>query len=310
MKQRIEKTKIWAKDTVSFAQQMYEAWEEDNCFRLAAALSYYTIFSLAPMIIIVISVAGYFFGKEAVEGQIFMQVKGLIGSEGAMGLQNMVQNAYLEKSSFVTTLIGVGTLIFSATATFTVLQDSLNTIWEVKAKPSKGWLKFLINRILSFSLVMGIGFLLLVSLVIHTLLIALQGFIERVLDTFSVYLIQVAQSTVSFGIITLLFAMMFKFLPDVRLQWKHVWRASILTAILFSFGRYLISLYLGNSNLASTYGAASSVVIIIMWVNYSSLIFFLGAEYIHVYMLRRGETIKPTKQAVMVVHTETVVEES
>lgn len=304
-----KKIKDSIKETIDFIRQMLRAWEEDNCFRLAAALSYYTIFSLAPMIIIVISVAGYFFGKDAVTGQIFMQVKDLIGEDGARGLQNMVENAYMEKSSFITKAIGIGTLIFSATATFTVLQDSLNTIWEVKAKPSRGWLKFLLNRVLSFALVMGVGFLLLVSLVIHTVLIALQSFIERILDTFSVYLIQITQSLVSFGVITLLFAMMFKFLPDVRLRWRHVWRASILTTILFSIGRYLISLYLANSNLASTYGAASSVVIIILWINYSSLIFFLGAEYIHIYMLRRGETIKPTDQAVLVVHTEVIVEE-
>ncbi|SFB98981.1 membrane protein [Flexibacter flexilis DSM 6793] len=294
----------WLSNTWSFTLQLKDAWDEDNCFRLAAALSYYTIFSLAPMIIIVISTAGYFFGKEAVAGQIFTQAKDIIGEEGALGLQNMVQNAYLQHDSFITKVIGGGTLIFSATATFTVLQDSLNTIWDVKAKPSKGWLKFLINRVLSFALVMAIGFLLLVSLVIHTILIALQSFIEQILDSFSVYLISTAQFAVSFGIITLMFAMMFKFLPDVRLRWRNVWRASILTAALFSVGRYLISLYLGNTNLASTYGAAASVVIIIMWVNYSALIFFLGAEYIHVYMLRRGENIWPSKQAVRIIRTE------
>lgn len=296
--------KNWLSNTWSFTLQLKEAWDEDNCFRLAAALSYYTIFSLAPMIIIVISTAGYFFGKEAVAGQIFMQAKDIIGAEGALGLQNMVQNAYLQQDSFVTKVIGGGTLIFSATATFTVLQDSLNTIWDVRAKPSKGWLKFLLNRVLSFALVMAIGFLLLVSLVIHTVLIALQSFIERILDSFSVYLISAAQFAVSFGIITLMFAMMFKFLPDVKLRWRNVWRASILTAALFSVGRYLISLYLGNTNLASTYGAAASVVIIILWVNYSALIFFLGAEYIHVYMLRRGENIWPSKQAVRIIRTE------
>lgn len=296
--------KKWLSNTWSFTLQLKEAWDEDNCFRLAAALSYYTIFSLAPMIIIVISTAGYFFGEEAVAGQIFTQAKDIIGEEGALGLQNMVQNAYLQQDSFITKVIGGGTLIFSATATFTVLQDSLNTIWDVKAKPSKGWLKFLVNRVLSFALVMAIGFLLLVSLVIHTVLIALQSFIERILDSFSVYLISVAQFAVSFGVITLMFAMMFKFLPDVRLRWRNVWRASILTAALFSVGRYLISLYLGNTNLASTYGAAASVVIIILWVNYSALIFFLGAEYIHVYMLRRGENIWPSKQAVRIIRTE------
>lgn len=292
-----ETTREFLLDTWRYSREIYEEWTEDNCFRLAAALSYYTIFSLAPIILIAITVAGVFFGREAVSGEVYGQISGLIGAEGAETVEKLVQNAYLQNTNIATTLIGIGTLIFSATATFTVLQDSLNTIWKVRVHPEKGFIKWLIARGLSLGLVFAVGFLLIVSLVLEALLSALQDYITALLDDYSIYLIQVFQWGISLGIITLLFALMFKYLPDVIVPWKEVWKASLLTAILFTIGRVVIGFYLGQSNLASTYGAAASVIIIMVWVNYSSLIFFLGAESIYVKHRRNGYPIVPTRYA-------------
>lgn len=281
-----------------FVKALFLEFSEDNCFRLAAALSYYAIFSLAPIIIIVISVAGAVFGREAVSGEVFRQAQDLIGTEGATTLENLVQHAYLEKSGFITTVIAIITLVFSATTTFSVIQDSLNTIWKIRVKPEQGLIKYLLTRVLSFAMVLAIGFLLMVSLVINAVLVALEGYIARILSDFSVYALMVGQLTASLAIITLLFALMFKFLPDVIVPWRKVWKASLLTAVLFTIGKGLIGFYLGRANPGSTYGAAASIIIILLWVNYSAWIFFLGAEYIYVSMIRSGERIIPSRFAV------------
>lgn len=301
-----QSTKDYMLDTWEYTKEVYEEWSADNCFRLAAALSYYTIFSLAPIILIVISVAGIFFGREAVSGEVYGQISGLVGSEAAKEVESLVQNAYLQKSSFFMTVVGIGTLVLSATVTFTVLQDSLNTIWKVKAHPERGIIKFLIARGLSLGLVFAVGFLLIVSLVLEALLSALQNYIGPQLETFDT-LITASQWGISLAVIMLLFALMFKYLPDVIVPWKEVWKASLLTAVLFTIGRVVIGFYLGRSNLASSYGAAASVIIIMVWVNYSSLIFFLGAEWIYVKHKRNGRPIVPIRYAVR-VHT-SVVEE-
>ena len=288
------------KHTWSFTTQLYQEWTNDNCFRLAAALSYYAIFSLAPIIVIVIATAGAFFGREAVTGEVYAQIQGLIGPEGAASIEGIVQNAYLAKAGFVATVVSVITLVLSATATFSTLQDSLNTIWKIKVRPERGLIKFLLTRAVSFAMLLTIGFLLIVSLVINAVLVALQDYIARILSTFSVYLIQGIQQFVSLGIIVVLFATLFRFLPDVHLRWADVWRGSLLTGLLFTIGKFAIGLYLGHSNLASTYGAAASVVIVMVWVNYSSWIFFIGAEYIYVQMCREGKAILPSRYAVRV----------
>ena len=286
------------KHSWGFARELFAEYSDDNCFRLAAALSYYAIFSLAPILIIVISTAGVVFGRDAVSGEVFNQAKDLVGAEGADTIQNLVQHAYLEKSGFITTVVSFITLILSATATFGVIQDSLNTVWKIKVKPERGLLKFLITRVLSFAMVLAIGFLLMVSLVLNTVLVALQGYIARLLDDFSVYAILLGQTAASLGVVVVLFALMFKYLPDVIIPWRKVWKASLLTAVLFTVGKGLIGFYLGRSNLATTYGAAASIIIIMLWVNYSAWIFFLGAEYIYVSMRRSGERIVPSRFAV------------
>ena len=282
----------------SYTKEIYAEWTADNCFQLAAALSYYTLFSIAPMLIIVISVAGYFFGEEAISGEIQRQLGALIGKDGATAVSKMIQSAYIDAGKgLLPTIIGIGTLFLSATLAFTALQDSLNKIWKVKLKPQSGIMTVVINRVLSFAMVVGIGFLLLVSMVINSLLSALSGYIERLLEDYSIYLIEAIYLTISLGVITLLFAMIFKFLPDVKIQWRNVWIGALLTTVLFSIGRYLISWQIGNSDLTNTYGAAASIVAIILWINYSSLILFIGAEFIYVYVKRKGEIIKPDSHA-------------
>jgi membrane protein len=294
-------------NTWSFIKEMYSEWTSDNCFQLAAALSYYTLFSLAPMMVIAISLAGYFFGREAVSGELYEQIRELIGADGAKAIQTMVENAYIEQRGLIPTIIGIGTLIFSATVTFATLQDSLNIIWKVKANPDSGIMRLVINRLLSFSMVLGIGFLLMVSLIIQSLISLLSKYIQRLLGEGSDILFQILELLVSSGIIIVLFAVIFKFLPDARIKWRNVWRAAFLTTVLFSIGKYLIGLYIGQSNFATTYGAAASLVIIIVWINYSSWIFFVGAEYAYVYMKRKGEEIEPSPHALKIKRFEKTV---
>lgn len=294
-------------DTWSFIQEMYAEWTADKCFQLAAALSYYTLFSLAPMMVIAISLAGYFFGREAVSGELYHQIRDLIGAEGAKSIQIMVESAYVEQRGLIPTIIGIATLIFSATVTFATLQEALNIIWKVKVNTDSGIMRLVINRVLSFTLVLGIGFLLMVSLIIQSLISLLSKYIQRLLGEGSDILFQVLELVVSSGIIILLFAIIFKFLPDAKIKWRNVWRAAILTTILFSIGKYLIGLYIGQSNFASTYGAAASIVIIIVWINYSSWIFFVGAEYAYVYMKRRGEEIEPSAHALKIKRFEKLI---
>jgi membrane protein len=291
-------------NTWSFMKEMYDEWTKDNCFQLAAALSYYTLFSLAPMMIIAISLAGYFFGREAVTGELFGQIRGLIGPEGAKAVQTMVESAYIEQKGFIPTIIGVASLIFSATVTFAALQDSLNIIWKVKADTKSGIMKLVINRLLSFSMVLGIGFMLMVSLVVQSLISLLSKYIQRLLGEGSNILFQIVELIVSSGILIVLFAVIFKFLPDVKIKWRNVWRAAILTTVLFSVGKYLIGLYIGQSDFTTTYGAAASIVIIIVWINYSAWIFFVGAEYAYVYMKRKGEEIEASEHAVKIKRIE------
>jgi membrane protein len=295
-------------NTWSFMKEMYDEWEKDKCFQLAASLSYYTLFSLAPMMIIAVSLAGYFFGREAITGELYGQIRGLIGPEGAIAIQTMVENAYKEHNGFIPTIIGIATLVFSATVTFAALQESLNIIWKVQANPNSGIIRLVINRLISFSMVMGIGFFLMVSLVINSLISILSKYIQRLLGRDSDLMFQVLELIISAGVLILLFAAIFKFLPDAKIKWKNVWRASILTTILFTIGKYLIGLYIGQSDFTSTYGAAASIIIIILWINYSAWIFFMGAEYAYVYVKRKGEEIEPSEHAIKIKRVERKIE--
>lgn len=281
------------------------AFLDDNAFKLSASLSYYTIFALGPLLIIVISLSALVYGKEVVEGKLYLQLSNLIGSDAALQIQNILSNAQQTHASTIGAVIGFIILFIGATGVFTEIQGSINFIWSVKAKPKKSWLKYLLNRLLSFSLVVGLGFVLLVSLIINALLTLLSETLTKKFPEFPVGLFNLANSLVILGVITFLFAVIYKVLPDATIAWKDAWIGSIFTAALFLLGKFLIGYYLGKSNLGVSYGTAASIIILLAWVYYSSLILYFGAEFTKVYALYSGEGIRPKQTAVFILKSET-----
>jgi membrane protein len=253
------------------------------------------------MLLVVIAVAGLVYGREAVQGQLVGQLRGLVGEQGGEAIQTMVANAGLHGSGgVIATVIGVLTILFGATGLFVALQDSLNRIWEVEARPGLGLKGFIMNRLISFGMILGIGFLLLVSLVLSAGVEALGTWVTGLLPGGEV-LVKVLTFVLAFAVEILLFAMIFKVLPDVKIAWKDVWIGAAVTALLFTLGKFLIGLYIAHSSAASAFGAAGSVVILLLWVYYSSQILFLGAEFTQVYASRYGSRIVPDEHAVPVV---------
>lgn len=279
-------------------QETFKEWSEDKASRLAAALAYYTIFSIAPLLIIVIAIAGAVFGEEAARGQIVGQIQGLVGPDGAEFIQTAIQNANKPKTGAMASIISIAVLLVGATGLFTELQDSLNTIWEVKPKPGRSVTNMIRLRVLSFAMVIGIGFLLLVSLVISTALAALVTYFSSNLLPGVDLLWQIINFILSFAITTFLFGLIFKVLPDVEIAWSDVLIGAMLTSFLFSIGRFLLGQYLGNGSFGSAYGAAGSLVVILAWVNYAAQILFFGAEFTQVYARRYGSGITPSKHAI------------
>lgn len=280
------------------------AFINDEAFKLSASLSYYTIFALGPLLIIIISLSAIVYGKDVVEGRVFEQLSDLIGSDAALQIQNILSNAQQTHATTLGAIIGLIVLFIGATGVFTEIQGSINFIWSVRAKPKKGWLKYLLNRLLSFSLVVGLGFVLLVSLIINALLTFLSDTLTKKFPHFPVGLFNLTNSLIILAVITCLFAVIYKVLPDAVIAWKDAWIGSIFTAALFLLGKFLIGYYLGKSNLGVTYGAAASVVIILAWVYYSSLILYFGAEFTKIYALHSGEGIKPKQTAVFIIKRE------
>ena len=272
-------------------------WSEDKASRLAAALAYYTIFSIAPLLIIVIAIAGSVFGEEAARGEIVRQIEDLVGREGAQFLEIAIKNASRPQAGAIASVLSVVILLIGATGLFAELQDSLNTIWDVKAKPGRGIITIIRQRFLSFTMILGIGFLLLVSLVISAGLSALITYFSHVLPGIdSIW--QMLNFILSFAITTVIFALIFKVLPDVRITWSDVLIGALLTSFLFVIGKFLLGQYIGRSTLGSAYGAAGSLVVIIAWVYYAAQILFFGAEFTQVYARRYGTDITPTKNAI------------
>jgi membrane protein len=281
------------------------AFLDDNAFKLSASLSYYTVFALGPLLIIVISLSAIFYGKEVVEGRLYEQLKDLIGAAPALQIQSILSNAQQTHASTIGAIIGFIVLFIGATGVFTEIQGSINFIWSVRAKPKKSWLTYLRNRLLSFSLVVGLGFVLLVSLIINALLMLLSHTLTKKFPHFPVGLFNLINSLIILTVITCLFAVIYKVLPDAIISWKDAWIGSIFTATLFLLGKFLIGYYLGKSNLGVTYGTAASVVIILAWVYYSSVILYFGAEFTKIYALYSGEGIKPKQTAVFIIKRET-----
>lgn len=273
-------------------------WSADNAPRLGAALAYYTIFSLAPLLVIVLFVIGSIWAEQAVSAQaeIVGQMRALAGPEGAALIRTMLENTRPEQGGVIATVLSVVALLFGATGVFSQLQSALNTVWDVRAA-GRGLKGFAMKRLLSFGVVLVIGFLLLVSLVVSALLSALDAYVAGLTPAAS-FLYQAANVVVSLGVITLLFAFIYRYLPDVEIAWRDVWVGAGITALLFTLGKLGIGLYLGNSSTASTYGAAGALAVLMIWVYYSAQILFFGAEITQVYARRHGSRIRPADYAV------------
>ena len=277
-------------------KQTVRDWSEDKAPRLGAALAYYTVFSIAPLIVIVLAVASLWLDKQAAQEQIFGQIGGLIGESGAKAISGLLQAADKPREGMVASVLAVVTLIFGATGVFVQLQDALNTIWEVKPKPGRGIMGFVRQRILSLAMVFGIGFLLLVSLVMSAALAAAGKWFEGAMPG-GEQVWHLLNFLISFVVIAAMFTLMFKYLPDVKIAWKDVWLGGALTAFLFVIGKFALGFYLGRSSVSSAYGAAGSLVIVLLWVYYSAQILFFGAEFTQVYADRFGKKLEPTENA-------------
>jgi membrane protein len=270
-------------------KEAFTGWWNDRAMSMGAAIAFYTVFSLAPMLLAAIAVAGLVFGRDAAQGSIVGEMGAMLGQSAAEALEAMIASAGNVGSGVLGTALGVGTFLLLVTGAIVELQDDLNIIWKVEPRPSSGFSEFVRVRLLSFVLLLGIGFLLLVSLVIDAGLSALGAYVERAFS--EIKLLQILNQVVAFGVAVLLFAMIFKILPDVELTWRDVAAGALLTAALFTVGKVLIGLYLGRSAIASAYGAAGSIVTLLLWIYYSSLILLFGAEFTKVFAESRGSRI-------------------
>ena len=285
-------------------QEAARGWIEHRAQRLGASLAFYTTLALAPLSMIAIAVAGYFYGAEAARGGIVEQIEHLVGKEGAIAIEALIQKAGEPHQSRLATVISIGLLLFGATGVFAELKDSLDTIWEVKRKPGLGLWLVVKTQLLAFAVVVGTGFLLLVSLLLTAMLTAFTHGVAEWLPVpvWTAYLLDLL---VSFLVITFLFALIFKLLPDVTVSWKDVWIGSVFTAVLFMIGKFLIGVYIGSASIGSIYGAAGSLVVVLVWTYYSSQILFFGAELIRAYAKYFDPApIIPTEHAVPMARME------
>ena len=272
----------------------------ESCLKYSASLAYYTVFSLGPILVLMISLAGIFLGEEAIQGKVFSELRGLVGSSAATQIQEVIKNLSLSGKSDLALAISAVTLLLGATTVFGDIQNSINNIWHVRPKAKKGWFKIIKDRLLSSSLVIGLGFLLIVSLVVNGAILAFTDKLQQYFPDTTVYLFNGINFLLTFVIIFVLFSVIFKILPDVNIQWRTVRSGALFTTALFVIGRFLIGFYIESSNTESTYGAASSIVLILLWVYYTSAILYLGAVYTREYATAKGIPIEPSEFAVHV----------
>lgn len=296
--------KTYFSDLRDITKKTAAAWVKADPFRQSAVVAYYAIFSIPALLVIVIALAGLAFGREAVSGQISSQVEAAIGKDTAEQVENIIAKASEHKSSVIATIIGILTLIVGSTGVFAQLQTSLNLIWEVKSTAKKKWLKTLRDRLFSFGLVLSIGFLMLISLLLTTLLEAFGGWIKTHLPDFMLVVFQLINFLVSFGVISVLFALIFKILPDAKIRWRDVWIGAIVTTLLFLLGKFLLGIYFAKASPGSAYGAAGSVVLIMLWVSYSCMILFFGAEFTKQFSVHYKHTITPARNAELIDEAE------
>lgn len=286
------------KDWWTIIKTTFGKFSDDKGLKLSAALAYYTIFSITPLLVIIIGVGSIFYGKEAIQGEIFQQISSTVGTTGAAQIQDMLQKTSTQYNNIWATIIGIITLLLGASGIFGEIQESINLIWKLKPKANKGFLKLVINRLLSFSMIVVLGFVLLVSLVLNALLAA---FLEKLKQFFPESVVKyffIIDYAVMFMVIVILFAAIFKVLPDAKIKWKEVFTGAIATSVLFFVGKYLIGFYLSHFGNVSAYGSAGSVLIILLWVYYTAIILYLGAEFTHQHIRFNGRSIEPLQYAV------------
>jgi membrane protein len=297
-------TKEAFKNGFTLLKGAFNGFSDDKALKLSASLAYYTVFSLAPLLLLMISLAGAFFGKDAINNKVFHEINGLVGNQAAKQIQDMIKSVELSGKTTSAVIIGFITLLMGATSVFGEIQDSINMIWKVKAKPKRGWLKMIKDRLLSSSLIVALGFLLIVSLVVNGMVLALSDIITRFLPDITVIFINILNLAISFIVITILFGVIFKVLPDVKIEWKDVRAGALFTAVLFMIGRFAIGLYISTTGTGSTYGAAGSLIVILVWVYYTAAILYFGAEFTQVYAEYKGLKIAPADYAVHIEQKE------
>lgn len=296
------------KNIWSILKQASTGFSNDKVLKMSGSLAYSTIFAIAPLIILIIFLADIFYGRDAIEGTVYGQISEFVGSDAASQIQNMIRNASLSGKSHGAVILGAITLLLGATSVFSEIQDSINTIWGLKPKPKRGWVKLLLNRLWSFSVIGSFGFILLVSLVVNTVIEALMNQLQRLFPQVTIVLVYIVNQVVILGISTLLFAVIFKVLPDARIKWRDVLAGAFATALLFMLGKFVITFYINHSSVGTAYGAAGSLVVILLWVYYSSAILFFGAEFTKAYAAKHGSRIYPNNYAVWIKVVE--IEES
>ncbi len=285
------------KKIFALLKDTYKGWNANDPFRQSAVIAYYTIFSLPALVLILINVAGLILKDGQAQAQIMDQITGLVGADAAQQVQSMADNASNMGDSFFGIVVGVGTLLFGATGVFYQLQQSLNIAWEVQPRPDTGIKKLALDRATSLGVIIAIGFLLIIFMVVSTLLNSLSSWIQQFLPEPLFYVMYVINVLLPLGVITVLFAMIFKILPDAKIEWRSVWVGAFVTSLLFALGKFLLGFYFAESNPASSYGVAGSIILIMLWVNYSALIFLFGAEFTQVYARDRGHNIEPNSYA-------------
>ena len=298
------KTKLSFSGVGAILKQSFKGFNEDRLTKLSGSLAYCTVFSMAPLLIVVIFLSSIFFGQQAVEGSIYKQLEDFLGHDSALQLQEIIKKAAISGKGTTAAIIGIITLLFAATTVFAEIQDSINGIWGIKPKPKKGWLKMLKNRLLSFSVVVSLGFILVVSLGVTAILDLFSNHLKSMFPDITVVLFYILNQVITLIVVTLIFAVVFKVLPDAKIRWKDVFAGAFVTAVLFMLGKFAISFYISKASIGSTYGAAGSLVVLLVWTYYSSLILYFGAEFTKGYAVNYGTPIYPNDYAVTIKQVE------
>lgn len=290
----------YLKKTGKILMAAFNSFLDDQGLKLSASLAYYTIFALAPLLVLVISLISAFLGQKAIQNDIYPHIKSYVGSSEALQIQEMIKSVSLSGKTGTAMVISIVTLIIGATSIFIEIQSSLNIIWQVEAKPKKGWVKMIANRLVSFVMIIGLGFLLLVSLIISALISTLSARITHYFPQVPIQLFNVANIGVSFLVIAALFGIIFKYLPDVKIAWRDVRTGAFFTSLLFMLSKYLINIYIQTTGAASAYGAAGSLIVILVWIYFFAAILYFGAEFTQAYADAYGHKIEPAEYAVHV----------